>query len=162
MKRMFLSLVILILFGFGLWGESIEKPEYGNILLSVWRLDADHRNITPAINATIEKTIKESWLFESVVLDLSEKNSHAKIISKGSFKYQISVESNKTLLINISENNRNIFTFKHMRPSSAKSIFYGSDFVPYLVNVTFTVNDHPVGIIGPGIRNISDSNTKFN
>ncbi|MFW6140913.1 MAG: hypothetical protein ACOC5S_06125 [Acidobacteriota bacterium] len=30
-------------------------------------------------------------------------------------------------------------------------IFYGRDFVPYLISVTFTTGDHPIGIIGPGI-----------
>ena len=155
MKRMFLTAVILMLFGFCIYGESVEKPRYGNIFLSVWRLDADYGNITTAINAPIEKTIKESWLFESIILELDKPNSPEKIITKDSFKFHISAEANGMLLITISENTRNILSFKHHRPSSAEYILYGSDFVPYLINVTFTVNDHPIGIIGPGIRKIS-------
>jgi len=155
MKRTFLTAVILMLFGFSIWGESNEKPRYGNIFLSVWRLDSDYGNITTAITSPIENTIKESWLFESIVLELDKPNSREKIITKDSFKFNVSVEANGMLLITISENTRNILSFKHHRPSSAEYILYGSDFAPYLINVTFTVNDHPIGIIGPGIRKIS-------
>lgn len=157
MKRTFLTAVILMLFGFCICGESVEKPRYGNIFLSVWRLDADYGNITTAIIAPIEKTIKESWLFESIILELDKPNSSEKIITKESFKFHFSVKSDGILVITISENNRNILSFKHYRPSSAEYILYGSDFAPYLINVTFTLNDHQIGIIGPGIRKVSDN-----
>lgn len=155
MKRMFSTAVLLMLFVFCIWGESYEKPRFGNIFLSVWRLDTDYGNISAAITSPIKKTIKESWLFESIVLDLDKPNSPEKIITKERFKFHVSVKSDGILLITISENSRNILTFKHHRPSSAEYILYGSDFAPYLINVTFTVDDHPIGIIGPGIRKIS-------
>jgi len=45
---------------------------------------------------------------------------------------------------------------KHHKASSSSYIFYGIDFAPYFIRVTFTTGDHALGIIGPGIRKCPD------
>ncbi len=156
MKRIALTAAMILALGFGIWGSCSKKPAYGNISFSVWRLDSDYGNLNSAIKAPVEKSIKESWIFETVSFISADKDTNKKAFTKKDLTFYLIMESDEGLLIKISEKGEHRFTFKHHKASSASYIFHGIDFVPYLIRVTFTTGDHPIGIIGPGIRKISN------
>ena len=53
------------------------------------------------------------------------------------------------------------FTFVHKRPSTVNYVFCGTDDLTYLIELTYTIGNHPIGLLSPGILKNRPLNLSF-
>jgi len=63
----------------------------------------------------------------------------------------LTAEYKERLTTQVFERDKEIFMFVHNRPSTIDYIFYGTDGHTYLVELCYSIGNHPIGLLSPGI-----------
>jgi len=151
MKKTILAATLIIVLGLGLGADMGKELYYANISFVVWKLNNGPHEAAKVIGTPMPKVFKDSWIYDLVSIDVSDDNPNMKILEKDGFRFILTAESGDLLKILVFEEEKEIFRFVHKRPSTANYIFYGSDGMTYLIEVTYTKDNHPVGLLSPGI-----------
>lgn len=152
MKKRLLSVVMILLFSLGVRPKMGSEPQYVNLSFAVWKLK--HRGpegTARMIYTPIPIVLRDSWCHDLVSLDVSGRKPQTKIFVKENFRFILTVEYKAQLTIQVFEKEKELFRFVHNRPSTVNYIFYRSDHKTYLMEVTYTADSHPIGLLSPGI-----------
>jgi hypothetical protein len=151
MKKM--TLVLTMIFVSALVsgaGMGVER-QYVNVSFTLWQSKAEPEELARMINIPIPRLYRDSWHHDLVSLDVSDGKAHTKIFTKDKFRFVLTAEGENRLTLQVIEKNKEIFRFIHNRPSTADYIFYGSDHKTYMVELTYTKGNYPIGLLSPGI-----------
>jgi hypothetical protein len=151
MKKSQIAMVLVLLFGIGSWSDTRRIPHYVNISFTLWQSKAEPLELAPMINTPIPRVYRDSWNHDLVSIDVSDRKSHTKILEKDNFRFVLTAEYKDRLTIQVFEKEDELFRFIHNRPSTVNYIFYGSDHKTYMIELTYTANNHPIGLLSPGI-----------
>ena len=156
MKKMLLATALIVVFGFTSCAGSGEEPHYVNISFTVWQskmkpMGAAHIEAGNRINTPIPRVYRDSWNHDLVSLDVSDREPHIKFFEKDNFRFVLTAEYKERLTIQVFEKDKEIFMFVHNRPSTIDYIFYSTDGPTYLMEVCYTIGNHPIGLLSPGI-----------
>jgi len=151
MKKMMMIVTMVILFNLGSWSEIHKERQYVNLSFTVWQLKNGVAEAVHRINTPIPEVFRESWICDFVAFEVSEGKATTKVVEKDGFRFVLTAEPNGKLTIQVFEKEKELFRFVHNRPSSVKYIFYGSDHMTYMMELTYTVDNHPIGLLSPGI-----------
>jgi len=131
--------------------ESHIKPQYANVFVTVWQLADDHSDFLEKLRAPIPRIFTDSWLSTSYFQDVADGKLHTKTLEKDTIKIDITSGKIVQLTVHVWEEGELIFKNILLRSSTLRTIFYGKNSQPYLLDVSFSFSDHPIGIIRPGI-----------
>ena len=151
MKKMVLAAIMVLLIGLVSWPEIRRVPQYVNISFTLWQSEAEPMEIARMINTPIPRVYRDSWNHDLVSLDVSDRKSHTKILEKDNFRFVLTAEYRDRLTIQVFEKEKELFRFVYNRPSTVDTIFYGSDRKTYMMELTYTADNHPIGLLSPGI-----------
>ncbi len=142
---------VVLLFTFGSWPETREERQYVNLNFTVWQSKTEPMELARMLNTPIPRVYRDSWNHDLVSLDVSDRRPHIKIFEKDNFCFVLTAEYKDRLTIQVFEKGKELFRFVHNKPSTVDYIFYGSDRMTYMMEVTYTADNHPIGLISPGI-----------
>lgn len=151
MKKLAAAATLVILIGMSSSLEAREERKYANVCFTVWQMKDGASEAARRIGTPIPEVFKESWISDIFSLDVTEGKPAAKIVEKDRFRFVLTAEHDSRLDIQVFEKNKEIFRFVHIRPSAADYIFYGTDGLTYLMEVTYTEGNHRIGLVSPGI-----------
>jgi hypothetical protein len=151
MKKMLLAAALIVIFGFRFCVGSGEKPHFVNISFTVWKSKMKPMEAAHMIHAPIQRACRDSWGHDLVSLDVSDRKPHNKLFEKDNLRFVLTAEYKDRLTIQVFEKDKEIFMFVHNRPSTIDYIFYDTDGHTYLVDLCYTVGNHPIGLLSPGI-----------
>jgi len=140
MKKMLLATALMAIFGFRFCVGSGEEPHFVNISFTVWQSKMKPMEAAHMIHAPIPRVYRNSWNHDLVSLDVSDRKPHI-----------LTAEYKEQLTIQVFEKDKEIFMFVHNRPSTIDYIFYGTDGYTYLMELCYTIGNHPIGLVSPGI-----------
>jgi hypothetical protein len=152
MKKMLIPVALILLISPGTWSETQKARQYVNLSFIVWRLENGAEEAISRINTPIPELFKESWICEFVTFDVSDRKAATKIVEKAGLRFVLTADFKDRLTILVYEKENELFRFIHNRPSTANYIFYGSDHKTYLMEAAFTSDNHPIGLLSPGIK----------
>lgn len=152
MKKMAWTTASVLLISLGSWTETRDKHPYANTSFIVWQLEKGAGEASRRIDTPIPEVFRESWLYEYLSFDLSGKSSATKVVEKEGFRFVLIAESTEKLTIQVKDKSEELFRIILCRPSSIKAIFYGRESQAYLIEVFYTVDSHPSGLLSPGIK----------
>ena len=152
MKKTAMALTTVLLLTLISWAEAIEERRYVNLSFTVWQLENGAKEAVNRINTPIPEVLRKSWICDFVSLDVTDEMATAKVVEKDSFRFVLSAEYKDMLTIQVFEKEKEIFRFIHNRPSTVDYIFYGADGMTYMIELTYTSNNHPIGLLSPGIQ----------
>jgi hypothetical protein len=81
-------------------------------------------------------------------------------VEKDQFRFVLNAEPDSLLALQVFEEDKEMFRFVHTRPSAADYIFYGTDGLTYLMEVTYTEGNHRIGLVSLGILKIGSPKTE--
>jgi len=156
MKKTLLAAVLIVIFGFRFCVRSGEEQHFVNISFTVWQtkmkpMGAAHIEAGNRFNNPIPRVYRDSWNHDLVSLDVSDRKPQKKFFEKDNFRFVLTAEYRERLTIQVFEKDKEIFMFVHHRPSTIDYIFYDTDGHTYLVELCYTVGNHPIGLLSPGI-----------
>jgi len=153
MKKILIAVVMVLLFGLDLdsWSDMGGEPYYVNVSFAAWQSKRGPTETARLIHTPIPIVLRDSWCHDLVSLDVSDRKPQTKIFEKEDFRFVLTAEYKAHLTIQVFEKEKELFRFVHNRPSTVNYIFYGSDHKTYLMEVTYTADNHPVGLLSPGI-----------
>ena len=151
MKKMLLATALMAIFGFRFCVGSGEEPHFVNISFTVWQSKMKPMEAAHMIHAPIPRVYRNSWNHDLVSLDVSDRKPHKKLFEKDNFRFVLTAEYKEQLTIQVFEKDKEIFMFVHNRPSTVDYIFYGTDGLTYLMELCYTIGNHPIGLLSPGI-----------
>jgi hypothetical protein len=151
MKKTLTGVVIVLMFYLGSWPEMNGEPYYVNLSFAVWQSKRGPAETARMIHTPIPIVLKDSWCHDLVSLDVSDRKPQTKIFEKENFRFVLTAEYKDRLTIQVFEKEKELFRFVHNRPSTVNYIFYGSDHKTYLMEMTYTTDKHPIGLLSPGI-----------
>lgn len=151
MKKMLWTTVLIVAIGLPSRASSGEGPLFVNISFTVWQSKTEPVKIARMINTPIPRVCRDSWNHDLVSLDVSDRKPKTKIFEKENFRFVLTAEYKDRLTIQVFEKEKELFRFVHNRPSTVNYIFYGSDHKTYLMEMTYTTDKHPIGLLSPGI-----------
>jgi len=151
MKKMLIAVVMVLFFCLGSWSETSEKPHYVNLSFAAWQSKWGPTETARMINTSIPIVLRDSWCHDLVSLDVSDRKPQIKVFEKEDFRFVLTAEYKAQLTIQVFEKEKELFRFVHNRPSTVNYIFYGSDHKTYLMEATYTADNHPIGLLSPGI-----------
>jgi hypothetical protein len=151
MKKTLLAAALIVIFGFRFCVGSGEEPHFMNISFAVWKSKMKPMEAAHMIHALIQRAYIDSWDHDLVSLDVSDRKPHEKFFEKDNFRFVLTAEYKERLTIQVFEKDKEIFMFVHNRPSTIDYVFYGTDGHTYLVELCYTVGNHPIGLLSPGI-----------
>ena len=151
MKKMLIAVVMVLFFCLGSWSETSEKPHYVNLSFAAWQLENGAAEAVHKINTPIPEVFRDSWICDFVTLDVTDGKPSTKVVEKDGFRFVLTAKYKDRLTIQIIEKEKELFRFVHNRPSTVNYIFYGSDHKTYLMEATYTADNHPIGLLSPGI-----------
>ena len=152
MKKMLTVMVAVFLFGLGSLSETHEERQYVNLSFTVWQLKNGVAEAARRINTPIPEVFRESWICDFAGLDITYGKAATRVVEKDGFRFVLTAELKEKLTIQVFEKEKELFQFIHNRPSTVDYIFYGSDHKTYLMEITYTADNHPTGLFPPGIR----------
>ena len=151
MKKMIMIVTMVLSLSLSSWPETRRVPHYVNISFTLWQSKAEPMEMARMINTPIPRVYRDSWIHDLVSLDVSDRKSHTKILEKDNFHFVLTAEFKDMLTIQVIEKEKELFRFIHNRPSTVDYIFYGSDHLTYMIELTYTADNHPIGLLSPGI-----------
>jgi hypothetical protein len=151
MKKMAMVVMMVLLLVLISRPETCEQQQYVNISFTVWKSKAEPTKIAQMIGTPIPRVYRDSWNHDLVSLDVSDRKSHTKILEKDNFRFVLTAEYRDRLTIQVFEKEKELFRFVYNRPSTVDTIFYGSDRMTYMMELTYTADNHPIGLLSPGI-----------
>jgi hypothetical protein len=152
MKKMTMTVMTLLLLVLMAGAEPHGERQYANLGFTVWQLDNGAKEAIDRINTPIPEVFRESWIYEFVSMDITEGKAVTKVVEKDGLRFVLIAEPNKKLTIHVIEKEKDLLRIVLCRPSTIDTIFYGSESRTYLIEVTYTVGSHPIGLLSPGIR----------
>lgn len=132
--------------------EKDETRSYMNLAFTVWHLEYGLSEAAQKVSAPIPQVFKESWINDFIHFDLSRKKPETKVIEKESIRFVITAEQDQSLTIRVIEEGKDRFIFTHSRPSTANYLFYGLDGRTHFIKACYSIDNHPIGLLSPGIR----------
>ena len=151
MKKMLIAAVTTLLFSLGSWPDMGGEPYYVNVSFAAWQSKRGPAETARMIHTPIPIVLRDSWCHDLVSLDVSGRKPQTKSFEKEGFRFVLTAEYKTKLTIQVFEKEKELFRFVHNRPSTVNYIFYGSDHKTYLMELTYTADNHPVGFLSPGI-----------
>jgi hypothetical protein len=151
MKKMLLATLIVLLIGLISWPEIHKERHYVNLTFTVWKLENGPSDVARRINTPIPEVLRESWICDLMNFDVTEGKPASKELEKDGFRFVLTAEVEGRLTIQVYEKEKELLRFVHHRPSTVHTIFYGADSQTYLIEVTHTAGNHPIGLVPPGI-----------
>lgn len=151
MKKTAMALITVLLLALISWAGSREEQQYVNLNFIVWQLENGAAEAARRINTPIPEVFKESWICDFITLDVTSGKAATKVMKKGGLRFVLTAENKDRLTIQVYEKEKELFRLIYNRPSTVDTIFYGSDNKTYMIELTYTANNHPVGFLSPGI-----------
>lgn len=151
MKKTLLTTLMVLLFSLGSWPDSREERHYVNLSFTVWKLENEPSEAARRINTPIPEVFTESWICDVIAFDVTERKPINREVGKEGFRFVLTGEYKERLTIQVYEKGKELFRFVHNKPSTVNYIFYGSDHKTYLMEVTYTIGNHQIGLLSPGI-----------
>ncbi len=151
MKKIQVAMVMAIFIGLGSWAGSLKERHYVNLSFTVWQLESGPSEAVHRLNTPIPEVLRESWICEILAFDVTDGNPAAKRLEKDGIRFVLTAEPNARLTIQVYEKENERFRFVHCRPSTVNTIFYGAGSRTYLIEATHTADNHPLGLVSPGI-----------
>lgn len=151
MKKILLSVLMILLFSLGVRPKMGSEPQYVNLSFAIWQSERGPAETARMIHTPIPIIFRDSWGHDLVSLDVSDCRPQTKIFAKENFRFVLTAEYRAQLTIQVFEKEKELFRFVHNRPSTVNYIFYGSDHKTYLMEVHYTADRHPIGLLSPGI-----------
>ncbi len=154
MKKEIFPVLVLSLAAFCSLILNAENPDrlYANCVITVFKLDNLEGDVVSKLKMPIPEVYTKSWLHTSLSLDITAEKPQIEMLEKEDLSFILSAESPGKLSIKVMDKNQARFSFEHCNPSSAHYIFFGPNSRAYLMKVVFTVADHRMGPMGPGIK----------
>jgi ATP:corrinoid adenosyltransferase len=87
-----------------------------------------------------------------LTFDVTDGKTATRVVEKEGLRFVLTAEPKGKLTIHIFEKEEELFRFVHTRPSTVDIIFFGSESRTYLIEATYAVGGHPIGLLSPGIR----------
>jgi hypothetical protein len=151
MKKMIMTAMTILLFSFS-WGlEGRREKRYVNLGFTVWKLEKGPSEAACRINTPIPEVFRESWICDFITFDVTDGTSAAKVVEKDGIRFVLTAEYRDRLTIQVFEKKQEILRLVHKRASTVDYIFYGADGLTYLMELTYTAGNHPIGLLSPGI-----------
>jgi hypothetical protein len=151
MKKKNLALIVVFFWGLASQAETQKEPLYINLSFTVWQLENGFEEAVYRVNTPVPKVFKESWIYDFIAFDISGKKPVTKTIEKETTRFVLTAEHNHHLTIRVFEKEKERFSFTHNRPSTANYFFYGENNRPCFIEVFYSVNSNPIGLLSPGI-----------
>ncbi len=151
MKKILLAAALIVIFGFRFCVGSGEEPHFVNISFTVWQSKMKPAEAAHMIHTPIPRVYRDSWNHDLVSLDVSDRKPHKKFFEKDNLRFILTAEYKERLTIQVFEKDKEIFMFIHNRPSTIDYIFYGTDGYTYVMELCYTIGNHPIGLLSPGI-----------
>jgi hypothetical protein len=151
MKKTLTGVTIVLMSCLGSWSETHEERQYVNLSFTVWQLKNGVAEAALRINTPIPEVLKESWICDFVSFDVTDGKAATKVVEKDGFQFVLTADYKDRLTIQVCEKKEEQFWFVHNRPSTVNYIFYGINSRTYLIEVTYTADNHPTGLLSPGI-----------
>ena len=152
MKKMTMVVMTVLLLSLISWAEAIEERKYVNVSFTVWQLENGAKEAALRINTPIPEVFQESWIYEFAALDISAGKAATKAVEKNGLRFDLIAEPNEKLSIQVLEKEIELFKTVHSKPATVDTIFYGSGCKTYLMELTYTAGNHPIGLLSPGIK----------
>jgi hypothetical protein len=151
MKKMLITMVAVLWFSLGSWSGTHEDRQYVNLNFTVWKLEKGVKEAIQRINTPIPEIFRESWIYKIISFDVTDGKAATKAVEKDGLRFVLIAKPKGKLTIQVHELGKELFKIVHNRPSTVDTIFYDSKNQTYLVEVTYTADDHPIGLLSPGI-----------
>jgi len=151
MKKILLTALLIVALGLPSWAGSGEERHYVNLSFTVWQLENGAAEAASRIDTQIPELLRESWICDFAAFDVTGGQPTTKVVEKDGFRLVMTAEYKAQLTIQVFEKEKELFRFVHNRPSTVDYIFYGSDNKTYMMEVTFTADNYPIGLLSPGI-----------
>jgi hypothetical protein len=152
MKKMTMTLIMLLMLALIAGAETHEERQYINLSFTVWQLENGAKEAITRINTPIPEVLRESWIHDFVSLDITDGIAVTKVVENDGLRFVLIAEPNIKLTIQVFEKEKELFRVIHNKPSTVDTIFYGSDRKTYMMELTYTADNHPIGLVSPGIR----------
>ena len=151
MKKMMLATVMVLLIVLGSLTETHEERHYVNLTFTVWKLENGPSDFARRINTPIPEVLRESWICNFMSFDVTDGKPSSRELIKEGLRFVLTAEIEGRLTILAYEKEKELFRFVHHRPSTVNTLFYGADSRAYLIEATHTADNHPMGLVSPGI-----------
>ena len=151
MKKMLIAMVTVLWFSLGSWSGILEKRQYVNLSFTVWKSENGVAEVVRRINTPIPEVFRRSWICKFMSFDVTDGKAATKTVEKDRFLFVLIAEPNAKLTIQIHKTGNELFRIVHNRPSTVDTIFHDSKNRTYLMEATYTIDNHPIGPLSPGI-----------
>ena len=140
------ALAVLILVGAIGMGAAEEPQRFANVSFTFWKAGSGAGGIIGF------RELREVLIGDTLSIPLAGSEAASRVIEKEGYRFVLSVESKEGLVIDIFRGGAALHGIRMAGPSGSEFIFYDGNSRKHGIDVTFTVNDHRIGMVSPGIR----------